>query len=174
MTSHKRKVELKGPTPEYLDVVSEDDVVVDRQSRQQCIDNGLLHRAVVVFLKNNPRETYLQKRSSSVLFYPGCWCASAGGHVSSGERYLEAARRELREELGIECQLSGLGKFMSPKWKMGSRTEWEYITVFEGIAGDSRITLSNETEEGRFVSPSEFKRLVDTQPGMFTPDICWP
>lgn len=76
----------------------------------------------------------------------------------------------MREELGIECRLEEVGKFLSPKWKMGSMVEWEFITVFKGIAGDSRITLSDETEEGRFVSPGEFRNLVKTRPGMFTPD----
>ena len=155
---------------EYLDVVSEDDIVVNRQTRQQCVEQGLLHRAVVVFLKNHRGETYLQKRSSSVLFYPGYWCASATGHVSSGESYLEAARREMREELGIECHLSELGKFTSPKWEMGKLVEWENITVFEGVVDNPKILLSDETEEGRFLPPREFKRLVENQSGIFTPD----
>lgn len=159
-----------GSTPEYLDVVNEDDIVVDKQTRQKCIEQGLLHRAVVVFLRNNRGETYLQKRSSSVLFYPGYWCASAGGHVSSGESYLEAAGRETREELGIECHLTELGKFTSPKWRIGRLVEWEHIMVFEGVADDRKIALSDETEEGRFVSPSEFKSLVQKQSGIFTPD----
>ena len=157
-------------TPEYLDVVNEDDIVVDKETRQKCIEQGLLHRAVVVFLKNKRGETYLQKRSGRVLFYPGYWCASATGHVSSGENYLEAARREVREELGIECQLSELGKFMTPKWKMGRLVEWEHIMIFEGIADNPKIVLSDETEEGRFLPPREFKNLVERQPGIFTPD----
>ena len=157
-------------TPEYLDVVDEDDIVVDKQIRQKCIEQGLLHRAVVVFLKNGRGETYLQKRSGRVLFYPGYWCASATGHVSSGESYLEAARREVREEMGIECPLTQLGKFKSPKWKMGRLVEWEYITVFEGFADNPKMVLSDETEEGRFLPPDEFKSLVKTRPGIFTPD----
>lgn len=157
-------------TPEYLDVVNEEDIVVDRQTRQKCIEQGLLHRAVVIFLKNHQGETYLQKRAGRVLFYPGYWCASATGHVSSGESYLEAARREVREELGIECLLRELGKFTSPKWKMRGLVEWEKITVFEGVVDNPKIVLSDETEEGRFLTPSEFKRLVEKQPTIFTPD----
>ena len=123
-----------------------------------------------MFLKNSRGETYLQKRSNRVLFYPGYWCASATGHVSSGESYLEAARREVREELGIECQLAELGKFTSPKWKMGRLVEWEHITVFEGVTDNPKIALSDETEEGRFLPLNEFKSLVEKQPGIFTPD----
>ncbi len=156
--------------PEYFDVVNEDDVVVEKRPREECIDRGLLHRAVVVFLKNRRGETYIQKRAGNVFFYPGYWSAFVTGHVSSGESYLQAAEREVKEELGIMCRLSVLGKFVSPKWKIGSRIEWEYITVFEGVAIDSTITLSRETEQGRFVSQAEFRRLVSTEPGIFTPD----
>ena len=147
-----------GSIPEYLDVVNEEDIVVDRQTRQKCIEQGLLHRAVVVFLKNGRGETYLQKRSRHVMFYPGYWCASATGHVSSGEGYFEAARREVKEELGIEFRLSEIGKFTSPKWRIGKLVEWENITVFEGFADNPKIVLSDETEDGRFLTPSEFKK----------------
>ncbi|MBN2333912.1 NUDIX domain-containing protein [Candidatus Bathyarchaeota archaeon] len=34
--------------------------------------------------------------------YPGC-VAIPGGHVEDGETYAEACRRELKEELGLEC-----------------------------------------------------------------------
>ena len=159
-----------GSAPEYLDVVNEQDMVVDRQTRQKCVEQGLLHRAVVVFLKNDLGETYLQKRSSRVMFYPGYWCASATGHVSSGESYFEASKREVKEELGIECQLRELGKFTSPKWRIRGLVEWEHITVFEGVADSPKIVLSDETEEGRFLAPSEFQRLVEKQPRILTPD----
>jgi isopentenyl-diphosphate delta-isomerase type 1 len=154
---------------EYLDVVDENDIVVDTRPRHECISKGLLHRAVVVFLANPKGDIYLQKRARNVRFYPALWTASCTGHVSSGETYLEGAKREVAEELGIRCELAELGKFMTPKWDLDDGTEWEYITVFEGTSS-SRITLSNESEEGKFVSLAEFKRLAELQPEMFTPD----
>jgi isopentenyl-diphosphate delta-isomerase len=114
-------------------------------------------------------EVYLQKRASNLLFYPGRWSASVTGHVSSGETYLQAAKREVKEELGIDCELTERGKFMTPKWKLGNRTEWEFITIFEG-SSSSEIRLSDETEEGKFVSQQEFKQLVESKPEIFTPD----
>jgi len=58
---------------------------------------------------------------------------------------------------------------VTPKWKFGNKTEWEFITVFEG-SSSLEITLSDETEEGKFVSQKEFRRLVESQPETFTPD----
>jgi isopentenyl-diphosphate Delta-isomerase len=157
--------------PEYFDVVDENDFVVDRQPGRECFNRGLLHRAILVFLSNDRGEVYLQKRARDVLFYPGCWSASVTGHVSSGETYLEAAKREIKEELGIKCELRELGKFLTPKWKIRDMTEWGFITIFEGSRMDTRkITLSHETDEGRFVSPSDFRNSVLTEPETFTPD----
>jgi isopentenyl-diphosphate delta-isomerase type 1 len=155
---------------EYFDVVNEDDVVVGRCPGIECVNRGLLHRAVVVFLTNSQGEVYIQKRASNLIFFPGYWSASCTGHVSSGETYLEAAKREVKEELGVSCRLKEKGKFMSPKWKVGSRTEWEFITAYEGTSASSEITLSDETEEGKFVTESEFRQLVSSRPGTFTPD----
>ena len=154
---------------EYFDVVDEHDAVIGSCPARECLDKGLLHRALLVFLANPHGEVYLQKRASNLLFYPGHWSASVTGHVSSGETYLQAAKREVREELGIDCELTELGKFMTPKWKVGDKTEWEFITVFQG-SSSSEITLSDETEEGKFVSQEEFKQLVESKPEIFTPD----
>jgi isopentenyl-diphosphate Delta-isomerase len=157
---------------EFFDVVDEDDTVVDKQPRGECVNRGLLHRAILVFLVNDQGQVYLQKRARDVLFYPGYWSASVTGHVSSGETYLEAAKREVEEELGIDCELRELGKFLTPKWKIGNMIEWEFITVFESSPVDTsrKITLSSETEEGRFLSPRDFRKLVLAEPGRFTPD----
>jgi len=155
--------------PEYFDVVDENDIVVDKRLGGECLDKGLLHRAVVTFVSNSRGEVYLQRRAGDLRFYPGYWTASCTGHVSAGETYLEGAKRELKEELGIECELQALGKFITPKWEIPHGIEWEIITVFEGIS-DDKIVLSDESEKGRFVSLAEFKDLVSVKPPMLTPD----
>jgi isopentenyl-diphosphate Delta-isomerase len=155
---------------EFLDVVDHNDNVIARRSRPECIDNGLLHRAVTVFIANDKGEVFLQKRAKTLRFYPGRWTASCTGHVSAGETYRMGAERELSEELGIKCELKELGKFMTPKWKIENGTEWEFITVYAGT-WSGVITLSNESEEGKFVSSTEFRRLAEMSPETFTPDL---
>jgi len=58
---------------------------------------------------------------------------------------------------------------MTPKWKIDDKREWEFITVFEGHS-TSEIALSDEAEEGRYISQREFERLVESKPEIFTPD----
>jgi len=155
---------------EFFDVVDKQDIVVDRKSSHECLEKGLLHRAILVFLVNSLGEIYVQKRASNLSFYPGHWSASVTGHVSSGETYLQAAKREVKEALGIDCELTELGKFQTPKWKMPDKsTEWELITIFEGNSS-AEIRLSEETEEGKFMTQTEFKKLIESNPQIFTPD----
>ncbi len=159
-----------GVLPEYFDVVDDNDSVIRKELGLECVNLGLLHRAILVFLLNSKGEVYLQKRAEDALFYPGYWSASCTGHVSSGETYDLAARREVKEELGIDCNLERLGKFKSPRWKIGDKVEWEFITIFETTVSNSRITLSDETQEGKFVPLKEFKRMLVEQPEKLTPD----
>ncbi len=142
---------------------------MDRRPGRECLDKGLLHRAIVAFVSNSKGEIYLQKRANDRRFYPGFWTASCTGHVSAGESYIVGARREIREEPGIECDILPLGKFITPRWKIPGGTEWEYITVFEGTS-DKSITLSNESQEGRFVSVAEFATMMSARPAIVTPD----
>lgn len=155
---------------EYFDVVNENDLVIDKRQRAECLDRGLLHRAVTIFITDFNGEVYLQKRANDLRFYPGRWGASCGGHVSAGETYLEGAKRELKEELGIDCELRELGKFMTPRWKIENGIEWEFITVYQG-ACSSKIKLNAESQDGKFVSDSELRELVANQPETLTPDL---
>lgn len=54
---------------------------------------------VCVFNQNG--QILIQKRADSKDRYPGCWDLSAGGFAKSGENSVQAAIRELKEELGI-------------------------------------------------------------------------
>lgn len=77
------------------------------------------------------------------------------------------------EELGIKCVLVPLGKFVTPKWKRGRIIEYEYVMVFEGRVKNPRISLSDESEEGRFVPMEDFRRMVKSRSEKFTPETEW-
>ena len=86
---------------ELLDVVDENDTVIGVKTRGEIHARGLMHRAVHILLFNSKHELFLQKRSMSKDEQPGKWDSSAAGHVDSGEAYVDCARREIAEELGI-------------------------------------------------------------------------
>jgi 8-oxo-dGTP pyrophosphatase MutT (NUDIX family) len=55
--------------------------------------------SVNVAIINAHREVLLTRRSSKVR-QPGRWCLP-GGHVEAGESWLQAALREVKEEVGL-------------------------------------------------------------------------
>jgi len=91
-----------GQSPDELfDVVDENDHVLHPLSRSEIHRRHLRHRAVHILWLNPAGELCLQRRSYAKDNSPGYLSSSCAGHVDSGEKYLQAAVREFREELGI-------------------------------------------------------------------------
>lgn len=65
-------------------------------TRTQAHTKGLLHQISVVYLINERKEVLVQQRADNNKYDH-----SAAGHVDPGESVLEAAQRELLEELGV-------------------------------------------------------------------------
>jgi isopentenyldiphosphate isomerase len=64
-------------------------------------NQGLRHRDVHVWVTNG-RDLLQQQRTWDKTIMPGAWDISVGGHVGTGESYLDAAVRETSEELGLD------------------------------------------------------------------------
>jgi isopentenyl-diphosphate delta-isomerase len=155
---------------EYFDVVDNDDNVIGRQPGSECVKRGLLHRAIAILLFDERGRVYIQKRADSMSWYPGHWTLSVTGHVSSGESYEQAAARELAEELGLNCTLRMISKAIGPDWHYKDMLEKEITGVFEGRTANQRITLSEETKEGRFIRFEELVEMAKREPDRLTPD----
>ena len=75
------------------------------EDREIIHQEGLLHCTAHVWLlrkKNNQIEILLQKRSDAKDSFPGCYDISSAGHIPAGDSYFKSAKRELKEELGVE------------------------------------------------------------------------
>lgn len=90
-----------------LDIVDEKDQVVDSKPRREIHNLGLLHREIHVWMFDENRNVFFQKRG---LHRPsaGLLDATVGGHVNKGEDYLQAAVRETKEETDISVSQDDL------------------------------------------------------------------
>src|SRR5690348_115472 len=68
------------------------------QAQAEAAGKECLVGAVII---NGQGRAFVQKRSLTRRLWPGCWDI-AGGHVEPGETFVEALRREIREETGWE------------------------------------------------------------------------
>ena len=139
---------------EYLDILDSEDKVIGNATRKEVYDKKLTHRIVHVLLFSKENKIYLQRRSEKVSYLPGYYCTSAGGHVLSGESYEEAARRELKEEIGIDSQIKEIAKF---DFQLDGQNR--FIKLFIANA-DSEINFSDgEVASGSFYTIEEAKQL---------------
>jgi len=85
---------------EPMDIVDDNDQVIGQTTQGEIYSQKLTHRIVHIFVINpETNEVYFQVRSENKSYLPGFYCTSAGGHVSAGETYEQAAKRELVEEI---------------------------------------------------------------------------
>lgn len=151
---------------EYLDIVTEENVIVARALRSECHGNpDLIHCAAHILVFNSRGQLLLQKRSMSKDIQPGKWDTSVGGHVASGESYDEAAFRELEEELGIK----GVSLDYLYDYKMRNEIESENIRSYQ-CTFDGCIRFNREEIEAiRFWDMEEIAAAIGT--GVFTPNF---
>lgn len=146
---------------EYLDVVSEEDKVVEKETRKKVHELGLWHRGVHVFLFNDQGEMLIQKRSADRTSSPSLLDCSVSEHVQTGESYLDAAIRGLKEELGIEgIELRQLIKF---KMNYGINDN-EISVIYEGKIESQLINFDIvEIEEVFYMDMNEIKEKTQNE-----------
>ena len=151
---------------EWLDIVDGSNRVIGRAPRDVVHREGRLHRSVHVLLLDGRGRVFVQRRSLAKDTNPGLWDTSAAGHVDSGEGCLEAARRELHEELGVRGgadELQRIGS-LSPAPENG----FEFVEVYRVVSDDPLTLQESEIAEGRWVAPDELVAWMDASPDVFT------
>ena len=153
---------------ERVDVVDAKDRVVGASTVRECLQRGLLHRAVAILVSRSDGRVILQQRSKDDSWHPGRWTLSCTGHVRKGEPYREAAVRELREEIGVSADLSLVGKYLLPPMRDGGLIEHEWVALFSATS-DARVKVDPVELEGvkEFARP-ELRKMMSG--GSLTPD----
>jgi 8-oxo-dGTP pyrophosphatase MutT (NUDIX family) len=87
---------------EPVAVHDERGAVVGAAPRGVVYSEGLWHAGTGVLVRSGDGgRVLLHRRTDDKLVFPGCWDAFAGGVVGPGEEPVDAAVRELAEELGV-------------------------------------------------------------------------
>ncbi|MFH1399699.1 MAG: NUDIX domain-containing protein [Candidatus Woesearchaeota archaeon] len=147
---------------EIMDLVDNNDKVVGSAARHVIKESNLLHRGVAVLVFNSKGELFVHKRTMKKEILPGYFDLLCAGGVLSGETYLEAAKRELSEEIGI----ADIDLKQHFKVKLKSEFDNCYMMVFSCIY-DGRMQLEkSEIENGMFIDPKKIDDTINTK------DIC--
>lgn len=154
---------------DLLDVVDAGDRVIGVARRGDVHARGLLHRAVHILIFNLAGEMLLQKRSMQKDRHPGEWDSSASGHVDAGETYEAAARRELREELGICVGTGDLAEI--GRIDAGDETEQEFVRVYRLVSEGPFSPDPAEISEVRFESSAAVGSWIARAAREFSPSF---
>ena len=150
-------------------------ILVDKNDNQTGIagkmkahHEALLHRAVSVFIINPSGKWILQRRAFDKYHSNGLWTNTCCTHPHPGETNLGAAKRRLREEIGIECPLTEIFSFIYKQKLDNELTEHEYDHVFFGITDEIPVINTSEVEEWEAVTFDDLHADISKNPSDYT------
>lgn len=139
---------------EILIVVDENDNVLDYLPRNVVHDKKLLHRTISISVYNDKGGILLQKRSANKDSNPGKLANAVGGHVTKGKDYEQAAREELKEELGIDLNL-----IMIKKMKINDPVHTTMTCLYKAYSNGPFDFNKEEIDEIKFHSKEGLKQV---------------
>lgn len=156
---------------EIFDVVNERNEVIGQKTRGEVHAQGLLHRAVHVFVINARGDVFLQMRSHLKDVSPLKWDSSAAGHLDVGESYAACAIREVREEVGLEITSTEL----AAQLPAGTHTDHEFVELHIARHNGPMRCLPEEVPYGEWFTPAQITTWVEARPQDFAKGFvsCW-
>jgi isopentenyl-diphosphate delta-isomerase type 1 len=149
---------------ELFTVVDDNDKVLKAEERSIVHSSEARHRAVNILVFNSKGEMLIQKRSAIKDKYPNTYDISAAGHVNFGEEYETAARREMKEELGIEdAKIEQISYF-----RTNFHNDNEIAKLYKCIY-DGKLKANEEVSGLRFFKLQELKEMLKKKPESFAP-----
>ena len=78
--------------------------------KSEAHQKGWFHATVHIWLYTKEGKILLQQRGFTKKVFPGLWDISVAGHVLAGESIIDAAKREVFEEIGLAINSKDLIK----------------------------------------------------------------
>lgn len=149
---------------EWVGAVDDVDRVIGQVNRPDAPRQGANVRAIQVYLFDAKGRLLIHELSSAKR-YAGAWGASVAGGVKAGETPLQAAIRELREELGIRSKkLVYRGKV-----RVTDDGITKFITVFSFVHDGGLTPAPEEIARIEWIDVDELRHLIASGARRFTP-----
>ncbi len=153
---------------ERVVLVDSDDRPVGEMDKLQAHREGVLHRAISVFVFNSEGELLLQRRAPGKYHSGGLWTNTCCSHPRPGEPVSKAATRRLQEEMGMACDLEPRFAFVYRSELDGGLVEHEFDHVFVGTSDSEPVPDPAEVSEWRYASPEAIRHELEERPDRFT------
>lgn len=149
-------------------LVDENDNAIGLEEKLKVHQEGRLHRAISVYLFNSKGETIMQQRAAGKYHSGLLWSNTCCSNCYEGESAESSARRALREEMGIECDIKEAFSLIY-KTEVGSGlTEHEYLHVFFGIYDNEPKINTEEVKDWKWMSMKELEEDARRNPDKYS------
>lgn len=119
-------------------------------SRSEAHRNGWCHPTIHVWLYTRNGKVLMQQRGPLKKTFPNLWDVSVAGHIGAGEEILEAAVREVNEEVGYALdpgKLEKVGIFKEVHRHRADFVDCEFHHTFIAPLEVSFASLRKEEDE---------------------------
>ena len=166
---------------ELFDVLNENGEYTNQvETREECHNKGLWHKAVVVFiLSMDNKKVLLQQRSAKKKLWPNLWDLTAGGHVLSGELGYQSGIRETKEEIGIDItkndmEFIGATKSENISGNIINRHFNEYYIVHKDLDINDIVLQEDEVQDIKWFDKEEvISKIKDNYRDLTDKVGCW-
>ena len=153
---------------EKVILVDEFDNDIGTMSKMKAHQKGLLHRAISVFIFNSYGEMLIQKRALEKYHSPGIWSNAACTHPRLNEEPIIAAKRRLKEEMGLIANINFSFKFTYKAKLDQDLTEHELDHVFIGVSDNTPDYNTDEVCDFRYINKEDLEMELEKNPNSFS------
>ena len=121
--------------------------------KSEAHKNGWFHATAHIWLFTSDEKILLQKRALTKKVFPGIWDISVAGHITAGEEVLEAAKREIFEEIGLQLHDKDLIKIGTRIHQVSHKNgiqdnEHHHVFIAELKVSIDKLTMQEEEVAG--------------------------
>ena len=153
---------------EEVILVDKDDRETGRAAKLTAHRLGLMHRAISVCVVDRQGRMLLQRRARGKYHSGGLWTNACCTHPRPGESVELAARRRLREELGVSCSLRWMLRTHYEAPVGGDLIENEVVHLFHGFHVGEVAPNRDEVDSFRWTPRRALFNDIQERPEEFT------
>lgn len=139
---------------ELIDILDEDGNFTGKSClKSEAHKHGYFHATVHIWFYTKDEKILLQQRSPKKKVFPNLWDISVAGHIGAGEEILDAAVREVYEEIGLPINKEQLKKIGTRKHQVSHANgiqdnEIHHVFIAELTVDLEALTVQEEEVAG--------------------------
>lgn len=132
--------------------------------------NTPLHRAFSLIVFNSKKQLLLTKRAENKKTFPGVWTNTVCGHLAPDESPIDAAKRRLKEELGIEgVEVKEVAPYRYRFADKNGIVENEICPILVGQFDGDPTPHPSEVDDWKWMGWQDFLKEIKINPAPYSP-----